>query len=54
MSENLATIQLSLPKHSGFHRELRPYAELMQWLKWADKDSFQKLSKVQTFERENL
>lgn len=46
MSENLTTNQLSLPKHVGYHRDLKPYAELMQWLKWADKDSFQKLSKV--------
>ncbi|PIK47821.1 putative exocyst complex component 1 isoform X5 [Apostichopus japonicus] len=46
MSENLATGQLCLPKHSGYHKELRPYSELMQWLKWADKDAYYKLSKV--------
>lgn len=46
MSMTLATSQLCMPKHSEYHKDLRPYSALMQWLKWADKDAYYKLSKV--------
>ena len=38
--------ELKLPQHTSCHRELLPYADLMNWLKIADNDSFVKLRKV--------
>ena len=38
--------ELKLPQHTSCHRELRPYADLMNWLKIVDNDSFMKLRKV--------
>lgn len=40
--------ELKLPQHTSCHRELRPYADLMNWLKIVDNDSFVKLRKVYT------
>ncbi|XP_030836967.1 exocyst complex component 1 isoform X2 [Strongylocentrotus purpuratus] len=50
MSEMMHTLgnRLTLPKHFTFHRDLIPYAELMQWLRKADRTSFQQLGKIYT------
>ncbi|XP_041461767.1 exocyst complex component 1-like isoform X1 [Lytechinus variegatus] len=50
MSEMMLTLgnRLTLPKHFTFHRDLIPYAELMQWLRKADRTSFQQLGKIYT------
>jgi len=40
------TQELKLPQHTSCHRELRPYADLMNWLKIVDNNSFVKLRKV--------
>ena len=38
--------ELRLPQHGSCHRELRPYADLMNWLKIVDNSSFVKLRTV--------
>jgi len=38
--------ELKLPQHASCHRELRPYADLMNWLKIVDNNSFVKLRTV--------
>jgi len=38
--------ELKLPQHTSCHRELRPYADLMNWLKIVDNASFMKLRTV--------
>ncbi|XP_071489037.1 exocyst complex component 1-like [Diadema antillarum] len=50
MSEMMNTLssRLTLPKHHTFHRDLIPYAELMQWLRKADRTSFLQLGKIYT------
>lgn len=41
-------LDLVLPKHTNVHKELAPFAELMQWLKIMDEKSFDKLTKIYT------
>ncbi|XP_064489589.1 exocyst complex component 1-like [Ornithodoros turicata] len=38
--------EITLTKHTGSHNELRPYTELMQWLKRADLSRYQVLHQV--------
>lgn len=38
--------ELKLPQHTKCHRELMPYADLMNWLKAVEHDSYLKLRKV--------
>jgi len=38
--------ELKLPQHTSCHRELLPYADLMNWLKIVDNASFVKLRTV--------
>jgi len=45
-SLTIYTQELKLPQHASCHRELLPYADLMNWLKIVDHDSFAKLRKV--------
>lgn len=40
--------ELKLPQHTKCHRELMPYADLMNWLKAVEHDSYLKLRKVYT------
>ncbi|KAG1710455.1 Exocyst complex component 1 [Nymphon striatum] len=45
---SLHASELTLPKHNSCHRELKTYSELMAWLKIADSNSYNHLSKTYT------
>lgn len=40
------TSGLILPQHSGVHRELRPYTELMHWSKAMDRSTYDSLKET--------
>ena len=50
LGENLSRYgsDVKLPNHSSSHRDLLPYAGLMNWLKVVEPDSYMKLRKVYT------
>ena len=43
--------ELTLPRHTASQRDLMPYADLMAWLKTAEPESFEKLTKVCMYRR---
>lgn len=40
------SIELTLPNHHPFHRDLLRYAKLMEWLKSTDYQKYEGLTKV--------
>lgn len=43
------TAELTLPKHSPLHRDLLRYAKLMEWLKNTQREKYDGLSRVSSF-----